>query len=71
MKTIEEFKKENADSCLGLKQAAITGGKRHTETNHSTLAAYGGNDTETWVYEGGMPISGTITDSSGNDHVVL
>lgn len=69
MKTIEEFKKQNADSCLGLKQASIKGGK-HIETNHSSLAAYGGSDTEVWVYEGGMPISGTITDSSGVVHVV-
>ena len=70
MKTIAEFKKENAKSCLGLKQASIKGG-RHIEQNQTNLASYGGSDYETWVYEGGTPISGTITDSDGRDHKVL
>lgn len=70
MKTIAEFKKENAKSCLGLKQASIQGGRR-IEKNDTNLAAYGGSDQEVWVYEGGTPISGTITDSNGTPHKVL
>ncbi|WP_343662325.1 hypothetical protein [Chryseobacterium mucoviscidosis] len=53
--------------------ATIAGGKlpQHTEQNSTNLPQYGGNDTETWIYEGGMPISGTITDSNGTPHKVL
>jgi hypothetical protein len=73
MKTIEDFKKDNEKMCIDLKTAAINGGKlpTHIETNHTNLPQYGGSDTETWTYDGGMPISGTITDSEGNDHKVL
>ena len=72
MKTIEDFKKDNEKMCLDLEAVAITGGKKpHIESNTTNLPDYGGSDTETWVYEGGMPISGTITDSNGVPHKVL
>lgn len=73
MKTIEEFKKENEKMCLDLEKATVVGGKlpNRTETYATNLPDYGGSDTETWVYNGGVPISGTITDSNGVPHKVL
>lgn len=73
MKTIEDFKKDNEKMCIDLKAASINGGKlpTHTETNLTNLPDYGGSDSETWTYDGGTPISGTITDSNGVPHKVL
>lgn len=74
MKTIEDFKRDNEKMCLDLVTASVYGGKRpgtHIESNATNLPQYGGSDTETWVYDGGMPISGTITDSNNVPHKVL
>ncbi|KMQ65287.1 hypothetical protein ACM39_16525 [Chryseobacterium sp. FH2] len=73
MKTIKDFKKDNEKMCLDLKKASATtgAGPKRIETYTTNLADYGGSDSETWVYDGGTPISGTITDSQGNNHTVL
>lgn len=67
MKTIEDFKKENCSKILNLKKCQ--GGTREltTESFGTNWPEYPNGDTETWTYNGGQPVSGTVSPKGSND----
>ncbi len=61
------FKNENMEALTKLEMAQVLGGKVRTES-YPTAWEAGMSDTENWIYNGQVPVSGTVTYSDGSSH---